>query len=423
MSFSGVNSVYLPPGTYGSHFQLRIHRLLFECPLDGGGRLDQGTFAVAGSQTTAVSGTGTRYLTFPASRSCATDSVDAAVTGKGKRAKQIRKVSLFVNAAKVRSLTTPKKGQLVKLPVPDEAAAEVRAEVTLKPANPGRKSKDPRGRGRVHRLLGQLTTRPEETAMKPHIPSKIARKVRLCGLAAGGLLVTSLLTAAPPAHALPVFTLADMDMLSEGLNASPTDCTTVADASPHQNDVPVAENGAPTSVSSSVSGNITNDGDATDVISFATSVSATGRVTSVGGNPGVIELTNDGHVHVATSQPASACAVTASSRVPWASSSVSPRAGSWPSPSRASRYTYGEINLNQGLGEPFFDVAGQGLKLSGTTRLYLPPGTYAGFYSSFTTSGPGPRRSPRRRRRSRSRAASRWPGRGPGRSRGRARST
>ena len=70
-----------------------------------------------------------------------TDSVDAAVTLKDKRAKQIRKVKLFVNDAKVRSLKSPTQGQLVKLPVTDEADADVRAEVTLEPAKPGRKPK------------------------------------------------------------------------------------------------------------------------------------------------------------------------------------------------------------------------------------------------------------------------------------------
>ena len=143
VSFSGVTSVYLAPGTYAGYFEgdayiVGSDKAVPSTPVSVSIRA---TFAVAGSQSKAVSGTGKTYLTFPAARSCATDSVDAVVTGKGKRAKQIRKVKLFVNGAKVRTLTTPKKGQLVQLPITDAADADVRAEVTLKPARPGRKPK------------------------------------------------------------------------------------------------------------------------------------------------------------------------------------------------------------------------------------------------------------------------------------------
>ena len=142
LSFSGVTSVYLHPGTYSGIVEADAYVVSATAvPSTPVAISISAAFAVAGSQTKPASGTGKSYLTFPAARSCATDSVDAAVTGKGKRAKQVRKVKLFVNGAKVRSVTTPKKGQPVRLPVSDEAAADVRAEVTLKPAKPGRKPK------------------------------------------------------------------------------------------------------------------------------------------------------------------------------------------------------------------------------------------------------------------------------------------
>ena len=47
----------------------------------------------------------------------------------------------FVNGRKVKSLTTPRKGQRVQLPVMDEADALVSAQVTLEPRRPGGKAR------------------------------------------------------------------------------------------------------------------------------------------------------------------------------------------------------------------------------------------------------------------------------------------
>jgi hypothetical protein len=140
-SFSDFSSVYLPPGTYAASLEgaAFISGSAMAVPVTPVTVSIRATFLVAGSQTEQVFGTGQKYLTFPATRSCGTGSVDVAVTRKGKRAKQVRKVRLFVNDAKVRSLTSPKKGLLVRLPVPAETDADIRAEVVLKPAKPGRK--------------------------------------------------------------------------------------------------------------------------------------------------------------------------------------------------------------------------------------------------------------------------------------------
>jgi len=208
----------------------------------------------------------------------------------------------------------------------------------------------------------------------------VVRRVRLCGLAAGALLVTGLTAAAPPASALPVFTLAHMSMSSDGYTSSVTPCTVAKNASPELFEVPLAENGAPTSVSSSVSGTVSNNADATDVISFATSAIATGRVTSVGGNPGVIELASNGNIEGATSKPTSACEVTAYSGGYMSQTFAVAQAGFMTFATKADRHAFGEVNLSTDSGARYFDVTGSGLNFSGTKRVHLLPGTYVVYY-------------------------------------------
>ncbi len=98
-------------------------------------------FAVAGSQTEAMSGKGGKYVTLPSVRSCATASLNPSITGRGKRAKKIRQITFFVNNEAVRKVRTPKKGQAVALPIADGVVGEVSAKVRLFPARKGRPGK------------------------------------------------------------------------------------------------------------------------------------------------------------------------------------------------------------------------------------------------------------------------------------------
>lgn len=96
------------------------------------------TFAVAGTQTEAVAGKGKKYVTLPAARSCATHALPTTITGKKKRADQVKQVTFFVNDAKVKKVRTPDKGDAVTVPVADDVAAEVVAEVKLFPRRKGK---------------------------------------------------------------------------------------------------------------------------------------------------------------------------------------------------------------------------------------------------------------------------------------------
>ena len=201
------------------------------------------------------------------------------------------------------------------------------------------------------------------------------RRVRLSGLATGALLASGL-TSAPPALAVPIYTEADLLAYSSGENTSPTSCTVEEHASPILADVPVVENGPTTTLSTSSSGTITNNGDTSDVISFRIASTTTGRLTSVGGNPRVIELATSGLVQADTSKPTSACQVTAFSVGHLSLTFTVADDGFMTFNTEAARGSYVQLYLADTEDSAFLDQTGFGLKASGVTRVHLPPGTY-----------------------------------------------
>jgi hypothetical protein len=141
LKFSGDETVYLPAGTYEGYFEGEVDNRSTADETVSATTSVHATFAVAGSQTEAVSGKGKKYTTLPAARSCATDSLDATVTAKKKRAEKIKQITYFVNDAKVKKVKKVKKGQVVKVPVADDVAADLTAEVTLFPKKKGKPAK------------------------------------------------------------------------------------------------------------------------------------------------------------------------------------------------------------------------------------------------------------------------------------------
>jgi len=95
-----------------------------------------------GSQTLPASGKAASYVTMPASRSCATHAVTPSVVGKKKKAAKISLMNLYVNDIFVKKVKHPKKGATLVLPVADDVAAEVRAEVRLARKKNGKKGKE-----------------------------------------------------------------------------------------------------------------------------------------------------------------------------------------------------------------------------------------------------------------------------------------
>jgi hypothetical protein len=133
---------YLPAGTYSGSTTISAGVQSRSLPLQGPGSGSiHATFALAGAQSVAVAGKAKKYVTYPATRSCASHTVTATMTNKKKRADQIKQVVFFVNDQKVKKAKTPDKGDAFALAVADNVDAVVRSEVTLFPKKPGAKAK------------------------------------------------------------------------------------------------------------------------------------------------------------------------------------------------------------------------------------------------------------------------------------------
>ncbi|MBJ7356917.1 hypothetical protein [Nocardioides sp.] len=194
------------------------------------------------------------------------------------------------------------------------------------------------------------------------------------------LASTTLLGA--PAHALPVYTTGDMDANSNASEGSPTACTVVQNPSPIVSNVPVVENGPATTVSASNSGTVTNDGDGTDTISFATQVSVTGKMTAAGGNPDTLDISSTGSVQATASKPVSACELGGYSYGDLDFGFTLTQPGFMDITLDATKHTYSEFYLFDDAGNDYVELYGFGLQFSGTQRVYLPAGVYGGYLES-----------------------------------------
>ena len=134
--------LYLPAGTYSGSTTISAGVQGRSLPLQGSASGSiHATFALAGSQTEAVAGKGKKYVTLPSARSCATHSINASVTGKKRRADQVKQITVFVNDAKVKKVKSPDKGDAITIPVADDQTADVVTEVKLFPRKKGKPGK------------------------------------------------------------------------------------------------------------------------------------------------------------------------------------------------------------------------------------------------------------------------------------------
>jgi len=142
--FNSDVKVFLSPGTYAGYFQANSNASGATSSKSGTTTV-HGEFAVAGSQTEAVKGKGKKYVSAPAARSCATDTLVPTITKKKNRVADIAQVTFFINDKKVKKVKNPKKGDSVKLAVADDVTADLVAVVKLLPAKKG-------GPGKVHEV-------------------------------------------------------------------------------------------------------------------------------------------------------------------------------------------------------------------------------------------------------------------------------
>ena len=97
-----------------------------------------GVFTPSGAQTVPISGKAAKYVALPGAVSCGTGQLTPAITAKKKRAGKIRDLTFYLGEQKVTKVKHPKKGQVVALPVPGTAPAELRVVVTLDPKGKGK---------------------------------------------------------------------------------------------------------------------------------------------------------------------------------------------------------------------------------------------------------------------------------------------
>lgn len=132
---SGSTTVLLQPGEYAGLMQGGI-----SLPQGTGSRSVTGSgtlrisFAEPGSAIAAPAGAAKSHVSLAAARSCAAHGLAGRLTGSAKRLKTIAKVTFSVNGKTVKSLKRSqlRRGLVVRLPIPDEAAASVRASVKLR---------------------------------------------------------------------------------------------------------------------------------------------------------------------------------------------------------------------------------------------------------------------------------------------------
>jgi hypothetical protein len=135
----GTARVFLPPGRYSGNLTVQAYvRTSLPVPRSPVRVSVHAGFVVAGSQSAAVSGKGRKYVTYPSARSCDRHVLTTSITGRKKRAHQVKQVSFFVNDVLVTKVRSPRRGRQVTLPVADEAQADVRSEVRLFPTRQGR---------------------------------------------------------------------------------------------------------------------------------------------------------------------------------------------------------------------------------------------------------------------------------------------
>jgi hypothetical protein len=138
---NGVLTVFLPPGSYSGRFFVSARSSNEVVPSTPVSVSVRGTFSVAGSQIGATAGKGATYVALPSLRACESHAVIPTITDKKKRVRQIKRVTFFVNGARVKKVRHPHRGVQIALPVADELRADVRVEVALRPTRKGRPGK------------------------------------------------------------------------------------------------------------------------------------------------------------------------------------------------------------------------------------------------------------------------------------------
>jgi hypothetical protein len=220
----------------------------------------------------------------------------------------------------------------------------------------------------------------------------------LAALAASALGSSLLLTAAP-ANAAPVFTDASTHLnpfggTSSFAYAGANDCTAVPTGGTEP-DVAVVENGPAATASTAASGTFANTSIPGDTGTGTASATATGRVTSVGGDLATMDLSVTSNTQLTNALGTSTeCLREMYSGIDLDFEFTVVHPGFLTLNTKNTGAVYGEAYVYKYDASapedtnPYVDNYGSGLKFNSTTKVYLPAGTYRGFFEgeAFKTS-------------------------------------
>ena len=208
----------------------------------------------------------------------------------------------------------------------------------------------------------------------------IARRISVATFAAATAAAS--LTTAPAAHAAPVFVDAEtyLDPFGFGGTFGTAACQ-VTNSGGTEPNVPVVENGPAASASTSFSATFTNTNDAADNGTASGSASATGRVTSKDGNLATMDFTATA-TSTLTTPASSPCYRYTRAGVDLEFQFTVAKAGFLVLNLQNKGGTYGEVYVEMvGANEqPYVDSYGEGLTFNTDSRVFLPAGTYEGYF-------------------------------------------
>lgn len=206
-----------------------------------------------------------------------------------------------------------------------------------------------------------------------------SRTIRPAALLAATVLAGSALAlSAPAAQAAPVFIDAQTNFSGDAFAHDDGACNStnqVETGIPAS--IPVTENGA--TVSATTSASVTNTGvDPTDVQNGATSVSATGSVSSANGSVKSIDFNATAQLTVTSTKPVSTCETHLGSNVDLNTQFAVTTPGFLSVDIKRKGNVYGEfyIQMIAPSTSPYYDDYSEGLDFTTTSKIYLPVGVY-----------------------------------------------
>ena len=218
----------------------------------------------------------------------------------------------------------------------------------------------------------------------------VSRTLRLAALAAASGTALATLAIAPAATAAPVFTDAQtaLDPFAGGYaytNTGGSGTCGYTSTGGTQPNVPVVENGPAASASTSGSTTYTSSAVPGDTATATASATGTGKVTSAGGNVNAMDLSVTSNAQLNNALGTSAnCVRQVNAGIDLDFEFTVTQPGFLTLNTKNTGNVYGEIYVYRYVvgspDEPYVDNYGNGIKFNATTKVFLPAGTYRGYF-------------------------------------------